>query len=162
MWTPIDFNPNITLLHQISNGVPVWIKIKAVNNGRYYNWARLPFHYMKRCCKYIMVSVTSLHSSHLHNDRLNNRCDVSPSHFVLVSLTVDLRTIGISDSPIIVDQSPPVAGQVYDGQTAGIDMAYMKDNNKVVRQINKIMRQINKVTNRQQDTQTKIVRQKTR
>lgn len=49
----------------------------------------------------------------------------------LILLTVDLRTIGISDSPIIVDQSPPVAGVVYDGDHSGEDLMYMKDNNKV-------------------------------
>lgn len=59
--------------------------------------------------------------------------DIIHGVWCLVSLTVDLRTIGISDSPIIVDQSPPVGGKVYDGEIAGIDMAYMKDNNKVVR-----------------------------
>ena len=47
-------------------------------------------------------------------------------------LTVDLRTIGISDSPIIVDQSPPVAGVVYDGDHLGEDLVYMKDNDKVI------------------------------
>lgn len=50
----------------------------------------------------------------------------------LILLTVDLRTIGISDSPIIVDQSPPVAGVVYDGDHSGEDLVYMKDNNKVI------------------------------
>lgn len=49
----------------------------------------------------------------------------------LILLTVDLRTIGISDSPIIVDQSPPVAGVVYDGDHSGEDLVFMKDNNKV-------------------------------
>lgn len=49
----------------------------------------------------------------------------------LILLTVDLRTIGISNSPIIVDQSPPVAGVVYDGDHSGEDLVYMKDNNKV-------------------------------
>lgn len=33
MWTTIDFNPNITMLKKLTEGVPVWIKIKAVNNG---------------------------------------------------------------------------------------------------------------------------------
>ena len=50
----------------------------------------------------------------------------------LLYLTVDLRTIGISDSPIIVDQSPPVAGVVYDGDHLGVDLVYMKDNDKVI------------------------------
>ena len=45
---------------------------------------------------------------------------------------MDLRTIGISDSPIIVDQSPPVAGVVYDGDHLGEDLVYMKDNDKVI------------------------------
>lgn len=45
---------------------------------------------------------------------------------------MDLRTIGISDSPIIVDQSPPVAGVVYDGDHLGVDLVYMKDNDKVI------------------------------
>lgn len=53
----------------------------------------------------------------------------------LILLTVDLRTIGISDSPIIVDQSPPVAGVVYDGDHSGEDLVYMKDNNKVINMI---------------------------
>ena len=51
---------------------------------------------------------------------------------MLLCLTVDLRTIGISDSPIIVDQSPPVAGVVYDGDHLGVDLVYMKDNDKVI------------------------------
>ena len=33
MWTTIDFNPNITMLKKLTEGIPVWIKIKAVNNG---------------------------------------------------------------------------------------------------------------------------------
>lgn len=53
----------------------------------------------------------------------------------LILLTVDLRTIGISDSPIIVDQSPPVAGVVYDGDHSGEDLVYMKDNKKVINMI---------------------------
>ena len=33
MWTTMDFNPNITMLKKLTEGIPVWIKIKAVNNG---------------------------------------------------------------------------------------------------------------------------------
>lgn len=33
MWKTIDFNPNVTMLKKLTEGVPVWIKIKAVNNG---------------------------------------------------------------------------------------------------------------------------------
>lgn len=45
---------------------------------------------------------------------------------------VDLRTIGICNSPLIVDRSPPVAGVVNDGELPGIDLNYTKYENKVV------------------------------
>ncbi|XP_076085507.1 uncharacterized protein LOC143056307 [Mytilus galloprovincialis] len=40
---------------------------------------------------------------------------------------VDLRTIRAADQPIIVDPTPPVAGNVYDGQSYGVDLAFTKD-----------------------------------
>ena len=33
MWTTIVFNPEITILKKLTEGIPIWIKIKAVNNG---------------------------------------------------------------------------------------------------------------------------------
>ncbi|XP_062596534.1 uncharacterized protein LOC134257978, partial [Saccostrea cucullata] len=76
MWTTIDFNPNITMLKKLTEGVPVWIKIKAVNK-------------------------------------------------------VDLSTIAVSDSPIIVDQSPPIAGKVNDGEVYKKDLQYTMYPNKI-------------------------------
>jgi hypothetical protein len=45
--------------------------------------------------------------------------------------SVDLRTIGISDSPIIVDRSPPVAGKVNDGEIYKVDLQYTMYPDKV-------------------------------
>lgn len=33
-WTRLTFNPNISYTKRLSNGIPIWIKIKAVNRGR--------------------------------------------------------------------------------------------------------------------------------
>ena len=44
---------------------------------------------------------------------------------------VDLRTIGIADSPIIVDRSPPVAGKVNDGEIYKVDLDYTMYPDKV-------------------------------
>lgn len=45
---------------------------------------------------------------------------------------VDLRTIGIADSPIIVDRSPPVAGKVNDGEIFKVDLEYTMYPDKVL------------------------------
>ena len=47
------------------------------------------------------------------------------------SFKVDLRTIGVADQPIIIDKSPPVAGQVFDGPLLGVDLVYTKDYDSV-------------------------------
>lgn len=44
---------------------------------------------------------------------------------------VDLRTIGIADSPIIVDRSPPIAGKVNDGEIYKMDLEYTMYPDKV-------------------------------
>lgn len=44
---------------------------------------------------------------------------------------MDLRTIRAADRPIIVDPTPPIAGNVYDGQTYGVDLAFAKFPDKV-------------------------------
>ena len=49
-----------------------------------------------------------------------------------ISLLVDLRTIGVASSPLIVDRTPPTAGTVNDGPTTGVDLAYTKEVNQVV------------------------------
>lgn len=33
MWEPMEYNQNITYLQKISEGVPIWVKVKVVNNG---------------------------------------------------------------------------------------------------------------------------------
>ena len=42
-----------------------------------------------------------------------------------------MRTIGIADSPIIVDRSPPVAGKVNDGELYKVDLEYTMYPDKV-------------------------------
>lgn len=49
----------------------------------------------------------------------------------IYQFSVDLRTIGIADSPIIVDRSPPVAGRVNDGEIFKIDLEYTMYPDKV-------------------------------
>ncbi|XP_070572594.1 uncharacterized protein [Ptychodera flava] len=44
---------------------------------------------------------------------------------------VDLRTIGHSDFPIIVDTSPPIAGDVFDGPDHGIDIDFQSSSNRI-------------------------------
>ena len=46
-------------------------------------------------------------------------------------ISVDMRTIGRCDSPLIVDRSPPVAGIVNDGEVHGMDLDFTKYKNKV-------------------------------
>ena len=46
-------------------------------------------------------------------------------------ISVDLRTIGRCDSPLIVDRSPPVAGIVNDGEIHGVDLDFTKYEDKV-------------------------------
>lgn len=46
-------------------------------------------------------------------------------------ISVDLRSIGVANASIIVDRSAPVPGNVYDGETAGQDLMYTKDQDKV-------------------------------
>lgn len=46
-------------------------------------------------------------------------------------ISVDLRSIGVAKASIIVDRSAPVPGNVYDGETAGQDLMYTKDQDKV-------------------------------
>lgn len=45
---------------------------------------------------------------------------------------MDLRSIGVANASIIVDRSAPVPGNVYDGVTAGQDLMYTKDQDKVM------------------------------
>lgn len=44
---------------------------------------------------------------------------------------MDLRTIGRCVSPLIVDNSPPVAGIVNDGEIHGVDLDFTKYEDKV-------------------------------
>lgn len=32
-WTQIDYSPNISFIHQMTDGKEIFVKIKAVNNG---------------------------------------------------------------------------------------------------------------------------------
>lgn len=50
---------------------------------------------------------------------------------IFLYLSVDLRTIGIFNSPLIVDRSPPVAGIVNDGEIHGVDLDFTKYEDKV-------------------------------
>ncbi len=45
--------------------------------------------------------------------------------------TVDLRTIGVADTPIVVDFSPPIAGEIFDGPIYGEDLKYTKGRKQV-------------------------------
>lgn len=53
-------------------------------------------------------------------------------HFCNFFISVDLRSIGVANASIIVDRSAPVPGNVYDGETAGQDLMYTKDQDKVM------------------------------
>ncbi|VDI73733.1 Hypothetical predicted protein, partial [Mytilus galloprovincialis] len=75
-WTRFAVTPNISLVRFLTDGVPVWVKVRAVNR-------------------------------------------------------VDLRTIGIADSAIIVDKTPPNAGVVMDGPIYGEDLMYTKYPDKI-------------------------------
>ncbi|XP_022102001.1 uncharacterized protein LOC110985344 [Acanthaster planci] len=44
---------------------------------------------------------------------------------------VDLRTIDHADEPILVDDSPPIAGDLFDGPYAGRDLVFTKDRNEI-------------------------------
>ena len=51
---------------------------------------------------------------------------------MLIALSVDLRNIGAADQAIIVDKTPPIAGQVFDGPLQGQDLQYTKDYHQTV------------------------------
>ena len=44
---------------------------------------------------------------------------------------VDLRTIDHADEPILVDDSPPIAGDLFDGPYSRRDLMFTKDRNEV-------------------------------
>ncbi|XP_033637723.1 uncharacterized protein LOC117298529 [Asterias rubens] len=44
---------------------------------------------------------------------------------------VDLRTVEHADEPILVDDTPPIAGDLFDGPYAGRDLAFTKDRNEI-------------------------------
>ena len=46
---------------------------------------------------------------------------------LLIAVSVDLRKIGAANQAIIVDKTPPIAGQVFDGPLQGQDLQYTKD-----------------------------------
>ncbi|XP_070573688.1 uncharacterized protein [Ptychodera flava] len=75
-WQRYDDKSHITVDYCIPDGIPAWIKIRAINN-------------------------------------------------------VDLRTVGHSDFPIIVDTSPPIAGDVFDGPDHGIDIDFQSSSNRI-------------------------------
>ena len=45
--------------------------------------------------------------------------------------SVDLRAIKSADDYIIVDRTPPIAGQVYDGSVLGVDQSFTNVNSSV-------------------------------
>ncbi|XP_071798137.1 uncharacterized protein [Asterias amurensis] len=44
---------------------------------------------------------------------------------------VDLRTVKHADGPILVDDTPPIAGDLFDGPYAGRDLVFTKDRNEI-------------------------------
>ena len=63
----------------------------------------------------------------------NLKIKMKPSTWILNSclFLVDLSKIGVADQSIIVDKTPPVAGQVLDGSVLGEDMQFTKDQEAV-------------------------------
>ena len=47
--------------------------------------------------------------------------------FIFFSNTAGLRTIAVSEVPIMVDRSPPLAGRVYDGAMVGSDVDFQSN-----------------------------------
>ena len=67
---------------------------------------------------------------------------LNPSHnrtachsLVFFLSVVDLRTVEHADEPLLVDDTPPIAGDLFDGPYAGRDLAFTKDRNEVIREI---------------------------
>ncbi|CAG2214886.1 unnamed protein product [Mytilus edulis] len=75
-WTRLSFDSYITLVKILTDGVPIWIKIRAINN-------------------------------------------------------VDLRTVVVADSSIIVDKTGPYTGAVMDGPLHGEDLLYTKYSDRI-------------------------------
>ncbi|CAH1258771.1 JAG1 [Branchiostoma lanceolatum] len=75
-WHRDDNTTHITHNYHIPDGVPAWVRIRAINN-------------------------------------------------------VDLRKAGHANSPILVDTSPPTAGSVFDGPTAGHDINFQNDQSEI-------------------------------
>ncbi|XP_077992165.1 uncharacterized protein LOC144446291 [Glandiceps talaboti] len=75
-WQRHDNLTHISFDFCIPDGIPAWIKVRAINN-------------------------------------------------------VDLRTVGHSDFPVIVDRSPPIAGDVFDGPDLGVDIDYQSMQNTI-------------------------------
>lgn len=47
------------------------------------------------------------------------------------NFAVDLRKIGVANQAIIVDNTPPIAGQVLDGSIQGTDLQFTKEYQQV-------------------------------
>ena len=45
-----------------------------------------------------------------------------------ISMVVELRDVGTSDTPILVEASPPIPGHVTDGHVRGLDLCYQSSN----------------------------------
>nr|XP_006817933.1 PREDICTED: uncharacterized protein LOC100377080 [Saccoglossus kowalevskii] len=75
-WQRHDNITHIGLDYCIADGIPAWIKIRAINN-------------------------------------------------------VDLRTVGHSDFPILVDRSHPIPGDVFDGSQHGVDIDYQSTSDAI-------------------------------
>lgn len=50
---------------------------------------------------------------------------------VIVLCAVDLRSVIVADYPILVDRSPPIAGEVFDGDFLGHDIMFTKERKQV-------------------------------
>ncbi|XP_046562951.1 uncharacterized protein LOC124271844 [Haliotis rubra] len=96
---------DITRQFQIPGGIPVWIKVRVINNVRNIDGdITRQFQIPGGTPVWIKVRV------------INN---------------VELMTVGVSDHPIILDTSPPEPGIVYDGPVFRVDLNFTKDADKI-------------------------------
>ena len=48
-----------------------------------------------------------------------------------ILFSVDLFTTGHGEEPILIDKSPPIAGEVLDGNQVQTDMVYQSDGERI-------------------------------
>lgn len=58
---------------------------------------------------------------------INLTCVFANLNVLLTSISVDLRSVGYPEQPLLVDTTPPLEGDVFDGNVRGVNWEYQKE-----------------------------------